>query len=62
MSLWRSSPETMKMTVPCPECEGEMTVSDVTPTMFGNVGEEVVYRCRKCGFTRTRTIQTPWQT
>jgi transposase-like protein len=52
----------MKRTVPCPECEGEMTVSDVTPTMFGNAGEDVVYRCRKCGFTRTRTIQTPWQT
>jgi DNA-directed RNA polymerase subunit M/transcription elongation factor TFIIS len=62
MSLQQPSPETMKMTVPCPECEGEMGISAVTPTTFGNTGEDIVYRCRKCGFIRTGTIQTPWST
>jgi hypothetical protein len=59
MSLQRSSPEPMKMTMPCPECEGEMLVSAVTPTMFGNTGEDIVYRCRKCGFIRTRRSRPP---
>ena len=60
MSLQQSSLETMKMTLPCPECEGEMGISAVTLTMFSNTGENIVYRCRKCGFIRTDTIQTPW--
>jgi hypothetical protein len=49
MSLQHSSPERLKMTVICPECETEMTISAVTPTMFGNMSEDTVYRCKKCG-------------
>jgi DNA-directed RNA polymerase subunit M/transcription elongation factor TFIIS len=49
MSLQQSSPRASKMTTTCPECEDEMTISAVTPTMFPNTSEDIVYRCRKCG-------------
>jgi len=60
MSLQQSSPETMKMTATCPACGGEMAISAVTPAKFGNASEDIVYRCRTCGVTDTRAINTRW--
>lgn len=59
MSLQLSLPA-MKLTATCPECGGEMAISAVVPTMCSNVVEDITYRCRKCGVTQTREVNTCW--
>jgi len=60
MSLQQSSSGTLKMTATCPECGSEMTISAVTQTMFSNVSEDIVYRCRECGMMQTFTVDARW--
>ena len=52
--LTRSVVPTIKI---CPECEGEMRITEVTPTLFADGLEDVTYRCKGCGLEMKRTFK-----
>ena len=43
----------------CPNCQGQMTVIQVTPTLFMDCDESVRYKCTKCNSELERTFPSP---
>jgi transposase-like protein len=41
----------------CPNCKGEMTVTEVAPILFTENLEDVTYRCKGCGSELKRTFK-----
>jgi type II secretory ATPase GspE/PulE/Tfp pilus assembly ATPase PilB-like protein len=41
----------------CPNCKGEMTISEVTPVLFADGVEDVTYRCKGCCSEMKRTFK-----
>jgi hypothetical protein len=41
----------------CPNCKGEMTISEVTPVLFADGLEDVTYRCKGCRSEMKRTFK-----
>jgi type II secretory ATPase GspE/PulE/Tfp pilus assembly ATPase PilB-like protein len=41
----------------CPNCKGEMTISEVTPVLFADDLEDVIYRCKGCRSEMKRTFK-----
>jgi len=41
----------------CPNCKGEMTITQVTPTLLVDDLEDVIYRCRACHSDMKRTFK-----
>jgi type II secretory ATPase GspE/PulE/Tfp pilus assembly ATPase PilB-like protein len=40
----------------CPNCKGEMTVTQVTPILFADHLENITYRCKACRSEMKRTF------
>ena len=47
------------LTEVCPDCKGEMTVTEVRPLLFVDGVESVTYKCKKCRFEERRMFQSP---
>ena len=43
----------------CPNCQGQMTVIQVTPALFMDNDVSVKYKCRKCSSELERTFHPP---
>jgi transposase-like protein len=43
----------------CPNCQGQMTVTQVMPISFADGRESVTYKCTKCRSELERTFQPP---
>lgn len=42
--------------IACPKCSGAMTLTLVTPLLFGSEHDNATYTCANCGNETTRTI------
>ena len=43
--------------ITCPKCSGAMTLTLLTPLLFGGEHETATYTCAKCGHETARTVQ-----
>jgi transposase-like protein len=41
----------------CPNCKGEMTITQVTPILLVDDLEDVIYRCKACHSDMKRTFK-----
>jgi hypothetical protein len=41
----------------CPNCKSEMTITEVTPMLFADGLEDVIYRCKGCRSEMKRTFK-----
>jgi transposase-like protein len=41
----------------CPNCKGEMTITQVTPILLVDDLEDVIYRCKACRSDMKRTFK-----
>jgi len=42
----------------CPDCKGEMTVTETRSLLFVDGVESVTYKCKKCRFEERRMFQS----
>lgn len=41
----------------CPQCQGRMTLKQVSPVLFASSFDDVVFGCNHCGTETKRTVK-----
>ena|SRR5947209_14969959 len=52
-------PQHAPVTRTCPNCQGEMTVTRITPVIFTDGHDDITYHCAACGSELRRTYKRP---